>query len=163
VSAVLVRERFAELPQDSLRNFEKIPNEWTVPVRELTTRQSTFFIPNIPISSPLATTSNSLPNKYLRKTVINRSSSIQEQWALYFRIPLLLTLSTDIKLAIFQLVAILFGMRLGAFFLAWLCANHLDKAPPMGVLCSLTIGLARKPSTHIKSLTHSALSDLFIM
>ena len=63
------------------------------------------------------------------------------------RQPLLSTLSTATKLAIFQLVAILFGMRLGAFFLAWLCANHLDKAPPIGVLCSLKTGVGSN-ATH---------------
>ena len=29
-----VRKRIKELSQDSLRYFEKIPNEWTVPVRK---------------------------------------------------------------------------------------------------------------------------------
>ena len=38
------------------------------------------------------------------------------------------TLSTGIKRAIYQRFAILFGMRLGAFFLGWLWANNSESS-----------------------------------
>ncbi len=54
-------------------------------------------------------------------------------------LPSNITLSTGLKRAIYQIFAIVSGMRLGAFFLGWLCAKrYVNQAAILSVLCSFT-------------------------